>query len=225
MTSPHRGGAQPSKPIRPQLLEVDPGSSFFIRFLGPYRYVGRHVKGKGDKRDDWFLCWGTELCKTEIHRLRFHAFYYAPVQVWQNREKVWRPFAIKLTENLEWKLRGQELRGQVWSVSKEDKKLRGREPLEGEFLESVDAGSLPDPFNMDAFLCHLFRVDELPPDGRSLLPDRPMSFDQPGSPPSRCLDEATAKAHVAIDRQAALETLRAGRAKMERNGASSNGVH
>lgn len=132
-------------------------------------------------------------CPPERHKRAYVCKWYAPGQEWIDGDNVWRRVVIEVSEALELEFRGRNPRGEVWVLTRVIvRKRRGKEKKDktkvtGEFVEAIEESHLPEWFDVDPTLCHVYREIGLPEPKENPLPDRPLSEDQPGLPPTRLL--------------------------------------
>jgi hypothetical protein len=134
-----RGGDAP-RPVR--ILRVGEGESHLIRFLAGYAgciihyYNGAYVP-----------CLGVVDCDPRIHRCRELWRGWAPAQTWEELSNLWWPVVLEITEALEEVLRGRQLRGEAWALTRPTVKKKGS-PILGVFVDKLEGDKLPRPFDI-----------------------------------------------------------------------------
>jgi len=81
---------------------------------------------------------------------------FGPVEVWDRIDEVWRPEVLEVTENLEEILRGRDLRGEVWLLTRPYVKGNS-DPVNGQLLEKLDPRTLRKAFDIVPILTRNFR--------------------------------------------------------------------
>lgn len=165
------------KPIEVEVARIDPGSSHIFRILSA-SYGGLFTHYKGFSR----YCPGEDFC--ELHRLERIWKGYAAAEWWLERERVWRPCVLEITECLELDMRGRFGRGQVWEVFKGQRTKRKSPKLEGKLHETVDSALLQPAFDIMPVLRKLYHVDAVDLSKKSPCAARVLAHDVPGDPPA-----------------------------------------
>jgi hypothetical protein len=151
--------AKPQPPWAPgkgvRVLRVDPETPVVVLFLGPL--LG-HLEHWVSKATVPCLGLGGNCPNHSRGRLLFYA--YAPV-LWQDpRTNRPDPWILQATASLEEQLRGIELRGQVWLLTRDPDGGKTAEVV-GKFVEKRNADSLPPPHAVVPHLRRMFQVKEL----------------------------------------------------------------
>jgi len=143
----------PLHPVR--ILEVPLGGLVSVRFLGPIRGLPTHHTKKGT-----MPCEGEGLCPQSNHRLPQVWKFYGACEYWIHSLAMWRPACIEATELLEESLRGRELRGEVWLLTREGQSKRHCRMV-GTFCERLSDVALSPDFDIEPVLVRLFGVTNL----------------------------------------------------------------
>lgn len=138
-----------------RVLRVAPREVCVVVFLGPPIGHLEHWTGKRS-----VPCLGESDCDKAFHRLRSVFYAYAPVGHFDPTDGSCRPAVLQLTSNLEEQFRGMALRGQVWSLRRDESRGKtGR--IDGLFLEQRALETLPEPFPVMPPLLRMFGVPKL----------------------------------------------------------------
>jgi hypothetical protein len=90
---------------------------------------------------------------------------------------------LEVTESLEETLRGRELRGEVWALSRTEERGRSS-PVVGIYCETVADRTLSEPFDVTPVLLRLFHVNALNLGTRNPTPPRVLLPAVPGPAPT-----------------------------------------
>jgi hypothetical protein len=176
-----------------RIFSVKPHQNAVIRFLGPIRGTLSHWVGKHAEH-----CQGPDDCPRAVHCKREIWKGYASAQLWAVNEKHWLPIVLEVTGNLEEQLRGREVRGECYLLSRApDKGKVGA--VSAVFVETF--ATVPAAFAIDAVLMRAFRVSKLFLDVPNSLPDRVRIAPTPGDAPT--LPEVLAPTAPVVDEKAA----------------------
>lgn len=185
----HGTGSDRSSPRSPssdvRVLRVDPGEPTVVKFLGKLQGLITHFS----KRTGSVWCPGPEECPTATHRLGPDFKAYAPVEVWLEKEQVWRPRVLEATANLEQYLRGRRLRGEVWSLARRNEK-NPKLPADkysavvGAFCERIDDDQLSPEFAIEPVLKRFFGEPRLVLGAVNPMPDKLRLADVKAQPPN-----------------------------------------
>jgi hypothetical protein len=121
-----------------------------VIFLGPYSGQIEHWSSNRT-----FACPGGEVCRTSHAKYRVDWYAYAPVAYLDLRTNAYAPWVLQITSNLEFRLKGRELRGQVWDLARVPNRGKSAELL-GELVEIKPQDSVPPEFSIRPPLERLF---------------------------------------------------------------------
>lgn len=171
--------AVPSAQAQPvRILSVHHDQPVAVRFLGPLLGLNTHWHSGRS-----IPCPGPADCPASIHRTRTVYKAYAPVESWDGACKVWRPSVLEATEHLEETLRGRQLRGQVWILSRASE--RGKtDPVIGIFCEELAESAVSKPFDIVPVLLRFFHVSTLNLGVANPLPPKLVLEAVAGAPPN-----------------------------------------
>lgn len=142
-----------SGPVR--VLRIDQAAVTVVLFLGPLEGHLEHWTGKRS-----VPCLGEEECEKAVHRLRTVFYAYTPVGHFNPSTGNCEPAVFQLTASAEEDLRGRQLRGQIWSWSRDERRGKvGR--VSGTFLEQRNPDQCPPAFPILSPLLRLFGVTRL----------------------------------------------------------------
>lgn len=170
-----------SAPIGPEpvrVLSVPSGIPVCVRFLGPIRGLDTHWKAGGT-----VPCKGADECPIALHRLGVIWRGYSPVEAWEASKRVWRPYVLEVTEALEERLRGRELRGETWSLHRVEEKGKSA-AVAGVYCETIESAELREAFDVEPILRRLFHCGPLRLDTRNPLPPKLLLEALPGKAPN-----------------------------------------
>jgi len=172
----------PSASAPVTVLAVPERLPLVVRFLGPVRGLELHWHQKRP-----VPCAGAADCPQSIHRTSIIWKGYAAVQLWDPAAKLWRAHALAVTSHLEERLRGRDLRGEVWSVWRDGERGKN-DPVYGVLCERLDPSTLTPAFDLLPILLRLYHV-------------RSLRLDIPNETPARIVVAPTADAppHIPAD--------------------------
>lgn len=127
------------------------------------------------------LCRGKD-CPAHLHNYGEPTWKgYAPILAKDPAGKVWIPFVLELTENLERDMRGIFQRGQQWEIWRlKERKKTG--PVQGKLLdEEIDPSLLPPPFDVLPVVRALYHASIIDLTHKNPLPARVVVEDVPFS--------------------------------------------
>lgn len=124
------------------ILSVPRTGYLLVVFAGPYRGANFHWKGVAS-----VPCLPEPDCPVSLHRSGTTWKGFAPVRQWDHVLGVWTPWTMEITEALEEMLRGHDLRGQLWRLSRQRKK-KGPGACQGVLEELRDDPELLVPFDI-----------------------------------------------------------------------------
>jgi hypothetical protein len=161
----------PGKPVH--VLRVDSGAPAIVLFLGPLMGHMEHWVSRGT-----LPCYGErDVCMNHAKgRLLFYA--YAAVLWHDVRTGKPDPWILQATACLEEQLRGRDLRGEVWCLTRDPEAGKNGE-LSGQFVEKRKPDNLPAEFDIIAPLKRMFQVRKLNipvanPNPARVVPEVPM---------------------------------------------------
>lgn len=188
-TPPRKAAKPPMLPV--QVLSVPAESPIAIRFLGAIYGLNTHWhSGKS------VPCPGAQECPLPVHRSRMLFKAYGPVERWEATHGVWRPAVLEITENLEERLRGRDLRGEVWVLSREDAKAKAS-PVIGAFCEALPHAEVSAAFDIVPILCRFYHVQTLALGAANPIPPKVFLEAVEGPPPNLPPELQPAKAREA----------------------------
>lgn len=160
--APDRAPGAPSLSVR--VLSVPVRTFVMVRFLGPL--YGLHTHWHAGRS---VPCPGPVTCPPPIHKAGVISKFYAAVESWSVKDKLWKPWCLEATEALEEQLRGRELTGEVWCLERREAKKSAGE-LVGTYCETQKLGTYPPEFDFEPVLLRLYRVATLNLGVPSLIP-------------------------------------------------------
>jgi hypothetical protein len=151
-SDPPSPAATPRKNVV-RVLSVPTTGTIAVRFLAGLLGCVLHWKGKGSDP-----CPGGDKCSPAIHRGRSIFKAYAPVQHWDAPAQMWFCAVLEATANLEEQLRGRQLRGEVWFLSRE---IQGEKnsAVFGLYSETIPETRLPKNFDIRPVLQRMWNTD------------------------------------------------------------------
>jgi hypothetical protein len=161
-----------------RVFRVEKASICWVRTLaGQYGGLQTHYRKTGS-----LIC-GGDQCPSWLHKEDPVFKGYTPVELYIEREQLWLPVVLEVTENLDHVMYDTIARGQVWELERKPGPKGKRQPVEGRLTEVLKhAQLLPPAFCVEAALCRLYHVDAIRLDQRNHVP-KPQclepSFDGP----------------------------------------------
>jgi hypothetical protein len=144
---------QPDQVVR--VVSVPKQLGLLVCFAGSIEGLLSHwAQGKS-----WGCC-GPDKCPPPLHKSRTVWKGYVPVRVWQKEHATWAPAVLEVTEHLEEMLRGRDLIGECWLLSRESAGKKNG-PVGGMLIERRDDPTLRLGFAILAPLQRLFHCLEL----------------------------------------------------------------
>jgi hypothetical protein len=138
---PHQTAEEPARtPVH--ILSVPRTGYIIVAFAGPYRGLMMHWRQGGS-----VPCLPEPDCPQATHKSGSTWKAYAPCRQWDHAIGCWIPFALEITEALEETLRGRDLRGEVWRLSRARKKKKPG-AVQGVLEERRDDPSLMVAFDV-----------------------------------------------------------------------------
>lgn len=165
----HRPPVEGRPATAPFVLEVKrfkEGESAYVRTLSEkLDGLAYHWwKGRGE------FC-SPKGCPGEIHKQKLCWKGYFAGEIYEERTKLWRPWAIEVTQALELDFRRVYERGQVWFIELLKPTKKSSPPLTGRLIERLDPASVPPPFDFLPTLCSMYNA-EVQLGVKNWLPDR-----------------------------------------------------
>lgn len=148
MSTPKPRGGDSPRPVR--VLRVLEDQSHVVRFLAGYAGCLLHFHGK-----HYHPCLGPVDCPLVLHKAKSLWRGWAPILHWEELTQLWWPMVLEITESLEEALRGRQLRGESWALTRPRTKAVGS-PVLGIYLERVNAAELPKPFDIRPILQRVY---------------------------------------------------------------------
>lgn len=151
---PNQGGQElPRAAVH--ILSVPKIGYAIVAFAGPYRGIIMHWARGGS-----VPCLPGDDCPAALHRSGSTWKGYAPVRCWDHSLGAWLPYALEITEALEEILRGRDLRGEVWRLSRQRKKKKPG-TVQGTLEETRSEEALLHPFDVRAVIQRRYHCGEL----------------------------------------------------------------
>jgi len=179
--SPRQGSSAHGPNSSVQVLSVPDNLPIIVRFLGPVLGLETHWRSGRS-----IPCPGPGDCPSTIHRTGTIWKGYAPVEAWEPANRHWRSWVLEVTESLEEQLRGRDLRGEVWILSRIRKHGKA-DPINAVYSERFPEEKLSKCFEIHPVLIRLFHVSELRLGACNPLPPKvmiePVKGDAPTLPP------------------------------------------
>lgn len=151
---PNQGGLEPSR-AAVHILSVPKVGYAIVAFAGPYRGIMMHWARGGS-----VPCLPGDDCPPALHRSGSTWKGYAPVRSWDHTLGAWVPYALEITEALEEILRGRDLRGEVWRLSRQRKKNKPG-TVQGTLEETRSEPALLHPFDVRPVIQRRYHCAEL----------------------------------------------------------------
>lgn len=168
------GMSRPRSVPRPvSILSVIRSKLLVVRFLGDYTGILEHW----DRRPPSVPCRGDD-CPGKYHSMRTVWKGFAPVETWDEKERLWIAGVLEITESLEHLLSRERLRGLVWSLFFEETE-RHHKKVQGFTVPCVETQPIRDAFDVRPIVCHAYH-------------DQGIRFDVPNPLPPRVCMEAVA---------------------------------
>lgn len=153
MSSPDSRGAVPPRPVR--VVRVDQEKVLLVRFLAGWQACKMHYRPTG--KEKYYPC-QNDQCPTDWHRCKPLWRGWAPVELWEEATQLWWPMALEVTESLEEQLRGKQLRGQTWGLSRPKVKKEGN-PVVAALV--AEGGDFRRPFDVTSLLLRIYRCEKI----------------------------------------------------------------
>lgn len=161
-----------------RILAVPLVPPIHVKFLGALRGLLTHWS-----KSHSVPCDGPDKCPVALHRTGTFFKAYAPVEWWVAHVGRWRPAVLEGTANLEERLRGRTLRGEVWLLSRE-KETDKASPVLARYCESLPEPSLSPAFDILPVLQRVFNREELLLDVANPTPRKVLLPEVAGAPPA-----------------------------------------
>ena len=171
------GGPPPAKPIQIEVVRVEAGAAILFRTLSQsYGGLFTHYKGKSR------YCPGEDFC--QLHKMDRIWKGYCAAEWWLEKECVWRPCVLEITESLELDMRAHFNRGQVWEIYREQKTSKKAPQVCGKLHETLDGKRLRPAFDIVPVLRALYHVDAVDLTKRNPCAPRLLAEDVKDDPPA-----------------------------------------
>lgn len=165
MFDPVKTGAGRLRPV--EILRVKDDQSAVVRFLGGYSGTLLHFLG-----NKYTPCRAPERdCPASIHTKTKLWRGWAPAEVFDDVQQVWWPWVFEITECLEEQLRGRQLRGEVWGITRPKEKAKGNRVV-GVFVERQPSEAIRKPFDIMPVLLRAYHLDEMPMGKPNTIPPK-----------------------------------------------------
>ena len=175
-----------SQSYRLDVLRIGAGESVILRMLSPsYKGLFTHYIKRRSQ-----YCEGKE-CACGNQRVPRVWKGYLAAEEYVQKQNLWLPRILEITEYLELDFRGRYKRGQVWQVKRLAEKKGETNPVTGVLQEERDEKTFPAPHIIIDGLRHLYHDS-----GLHLLYDNPLpsrTYVQPskGDPPKSLCAETS----------------------------------
>lgn len=170
-TLPQKGQARAVR-----LLSVPDTHPITVCFLGPYSGLLTHFHGKRT-----LPCLGAEMCPQPIHRNRIIWKGYAPVDQWFQELGLYVPAVLEITEGFEHRLNGRNIRGEVWALSRLERKPNS--PVVALFSERLPDQVIRPSFPIRSIVESCYHAGTLLLDSPNPIPPAIMMEPVAGTPP------------------------------------------
>jgi len=131
----------PGAPV--QVLRVPAWDSHVVLFLAPlHGQLGHWERGR------IVSCPGGQLCAAKHAHQKLFWYGYAPIYYLDPRTRKFDPWVLEVTSNMEERLRGRDLVGEVWVLTRDTGKGTSGE-VWGEYLETRPKDQIPKPFSIE----------------------------------------------------------------------------
>jgi hypothetical protein len=170
---PPQGAAGP-QPVR--VLRVEVGQIHKLRMLSPE--IGgcmTHYVGKRSR-----YCSGDD-CFPAYHRTEQIYKGYVAAELFREGNDDWLPVVLEVTEHAELDMRQLYRRGQVWQLSRAADRKGKQGPVRALLIDTGDPEEVPEAFNIEIVLQHLYHVLAVDLRARNPMPPRLVMSPSPAS--------------------------------------------
>lgn len=164
MATPSNDGGTPARAVR--ITSVVPNQELTLRFLGGiYGFLTHWIRGRSKP------CFGAVACPPAEHRTPLTWKGYAPIDLWDQSQEAWFASILEITEALEECLRGTQLRGTEWIVTRPQAGKKPQ-PVVGFYVCQIQEVWIREAFDVCAVLRRFYRTGELPANIPNPIPKR-----------------------------------------------------
>lgn len=161
-----------------RVYSVPPSQTVYVRFLADYVGVLTHRKGNRP-----YACAGKGSCPGPLHSSGTTWKGYAPCEVWATfPDQRWHPIVLEITERLAECLPDDNIRGQVWELTRIDLG-RNRSEVVGLLNDIHDAGELRKDVRIEPAVCRIYHTTDILWGVAPPLPPRLILAPSEGKPP------------------------------------------
>jgi hypothetical protein len=221
MSHPSGGESASTRTDPVKLLRCEEGQSFILRFLTE-KYGGMFTHWTGTRS---VRCWssGCEPCRKRNRQIWKG---YIGVEEWIASTRSWKPHVLEISEHLELRLRGRNLKGEVFKVSRAKKASGTKKPtaVEGEYLRTMSDIVLRDDVLVSVILQWVYGPGEYPLDEDNPLPAKLFLDHKRDEPPPADAAQAESRAGQGSNGQGSNGQGSNGQAEQQSYG-HSNGRH
>lgn len=157
---------------------VKQGIDLYVVFAGPLEGLWTHYGKKGS-----IYCPGPHDCPVGTHRAPRIFKAYAPGRYFVLNGALWRPAVLEITEHLEEQLRGRDIRGEEWFLTRKPTE-GGSGPVSGAYLGQRKEADLLEPFDIRPALCRCYHVPEIVLGAVNTLPPQVLLAPAAAAPPA-----------------------------------------
>lgn len=176
MSASHAGPPRASRPV--QVTKCALTGAHIFRFRGNYLGCMLHWPKKGGA----IPCVGRETCTQAHTGLGLSWRGFAPGDEFFPKENMWWPTVIEISEAWEWDLRGRDLRGEEWHLTR---KVQGDKSSEwvGTFIGMANPKNVGEWFDVQPVLDRAYHYQPMKTDFPNPLPQRVVMAGTPGDGP------------------------------------------
>jgi hypothetical protein len=175
----------PGAKITIEIVRPPEEGFLIVRFLGEPRGIYQHwIRGKGrHERSKGQACPGEEACG-KFHQQNCPEWVgFASVERWRpGQYQDWCPCVLQVSEGLQQRLAGHELRGTQWKVFKVLGR-HGKMECTGEQLQEDDPDEYPAADNVEPAVCLAYKTKYIKWDVELVMPQAQIREASRGAPP------------------------------------------
>ena len=128
------------------------------------------------------LCLGDD-CPPAIHKIDTNWKGYCAAEIFLEKERVWRPICLEISEHAELDMRGLFARGQLWQFARPAEPHKKNPPIHASLLEERDPAKFPPAFDYKPVLQTLYHCIHIDLDNKNPLPPRVFLYDSSDDAP------------------------------------------